>query len=328
MEQFSLDSLQTNSNELMLKIFFEQDLLNRFETMVYNKWPRSEVYLFGSCATEMCLTISDLDFVVNGGSGYCKKPLFTLANTVRDYKMASKINLITNAKVPIIKMTDKKTNTEIDISFDMMSGPENSEVIEEFKKRYPHSFPLTIFLKYLLYQKGLNEPYSGGVGSYTLFSMVVSFLQMKDDFNASKVPTKYTVPQDVKRTEVVGLTQELSAKSNIIDLTDETSESKIIDPADKTSEKDASKIIDLTDETSGKDTLLGKLLIDFFEFYGTKFNFFLTGISLREGGSYFPKVERDWIDDRKPFKVAIEDPNDEGTSLSFFLNRENNALFN
>lgn len=39
------------------------------------------------------------------------------------------------------------------------------------------------------------------------------------------------------------------------------------------------------------DDNLGVLLIEFFELYGNNFNYFNTGISVRDGGSYFSKQE-------------------------------------
>jgi non-canonical poly(A) RNA polymerase PAPD5/7 len=38
--------------------------------------------------------------------------------------------------------------------------------------------PLALFLKFFLYCRGLHETYSGGVGSYMLLIMVLSFLQL------------------------------------------------------------------------------------------------------------------------------------------------------
>lgn len=37
-----------------------------------------------------------------------------------------------------------------------------------------------ILLKYVLKQKQLNEVYTGGIGSYSLFLMIISFLQQTD----------------------------------------------------------------------------------------------------------------------------------------------------
>lgn len=53
---------------------------------------------------------------------------------------------------------------------------------------------------------------------------------------------------------------------------------------------------------------LGVLLIDFFELYGHYFRYETVGISLRNGGFYFRKDERDWLKPQKPFLLSIEDP--------------------
>jgi len=55
---------------------------------------------------------------------------------------------------------------------------------------------------------------------------------------------------------------------------------------------------------------LGFLLIDFFEFYGTQFNYYSCGISIRDGGQYFSKKDRGWENPVKPYLLAAEDPHD------------------
>lgn len=55
---------------------------------------------------------------------------------------------------------------------------------------------------------------------------------------------------------------------------------------------------------------LGVLLMEFFELYGHYFNYEKTGISIRDGGTYFDKVTRDWDDPRNPALLSIEDPID------------------
>ena len=55
---------------------------------------------------------------------------------------------------------------------------------------------------------------------------------------------------------------------------------------------------------------LGVLVMEFFELYGRYFNFNNTGISIRNGGSYYNKSHRGWYDNRKPNLFSIEDPGD------------------
>lgn len=55
---------------------------------------------------------------------------------------------------------------------------------------------------------------------------------------------------------------------------------------------------------------LGVLMIEFFELYGHHFNYDNTGISLRDGGTYFNKNARGWFDSTRPYLLSIEDPTD------------------
>lgn len=50
--------------------------------------------------------------------------------------------------------------------------------IREQTRLFPHIRPLCIILKRLLFERGLNETYTGGIGSFLLFLMVLSFLQL------------------------------------------------------------------------------------------------------------------------------------------------------
>eukprot|EP01137_Pigoraptor_chileana_P013615 Opistho-2@67330 len=61
---------------------------------------------------------------------------------------------------------------------------------------------------------------------------------------------------------------------------------------------------------------LGVSLIEFFELYGKDFNYIRTGISVRNGGSYFPKADRGWYDPFKPSLLAIEDPHQQDNDIS------------
>ena len=62
---------------------------------------------------------------------------------------------------------------------------------------------------------------------------------------------------------------------------------------------------------------LGKHLIDFFELYGTQFNYEDIGISIRKGGKYFQKSTRGWEgwDERSRFRLSVENPQDDETDI-------------
>ena len=110
--------------------------------------------------------------------------------------------------------------------------------------------PLTFVLKYFMAARGLNQPYTGGVGSFLLQMMIVSFLQHRE--RDDKINRRLSVPN------------------------------------------------------------LGALLLEFFEFFSTDFNFITTGISIRFDGFFFPKGSSDRKTDfwqpQKPFSLAMENP--------------------
>ncbi len=69
------------------------------------------------------------------------------------------------------------------------------------------------------------------------------------------------------------------------------------------------------------DKNLGVLLMEFFELYGCYFNYEEAGISVRNGGYYFQKKQRGWVDYQKGGLISIEDPADpsEYVFLSFIV---------
>ena len=66
---------------------------------------------------------------------------------------------------------------KVDISFNMESGLLSAEKIKSYLKQYPILDKLVLIIKQFVYQRNLSEVYTGGIGSYSLILLVVSFLQ-------------------------------------------------------------------------------------------------------------------------------------------------------
>uniref|UniRef100_A0A671X8N3 Terminal nucleotidyltransferase 4B n=1 Tax=Sparus aurata TaxID=8175 RepID=A0A671X8N3_SPAAU len=126
---------------------------------------------------------SDIDLVVFGK--WETLPLWTLEEALRKRNVADEnsIKVLDKATVPIIKLTDSFTEVKVDISFNVKSGVKAARLIKEFKEKYPVLPYLVLVLKQFLLQRDLNEVFTGGIGSYSLFLMAVSFLQLhyRDD---------------------------------------------------------------------------------------------------------------------------------------------------
>ncbi|XP_051920278.1 terminal nucleotidyltransferase 4B isoform X2 [Hippocampus zosterae] len=154
------------------------EVVDRIKSVIHNLWPSAEVQVFGSFSTGLYLPTSDIDLVVFGK--WETLPLWTLEEALRKRNVADKnsIKVLDKATVPIIKLTDYYTDVKVDISFNVKSGVKAACLIKEFKEKYPVLPYLVLVLKQFLLQRDLNEVFTGGIGSYSLFLMAVSFLQL------------------------------------------------------------------------------------------------------------------------------------------------------
>lgn len=173
--------------------------------------------------------------------------LHALANTVKRAGLTDKVTIIGKAKVPIIKFITSYGRFSVDISVNQQNGVAAGKIIKHFLRELPALRSLVLIIKSFLSQRSMNEVFTGGLGSYSIVCLAISFLQMHPK---------------IRRGE--------------------------IDPQKN----------------------LGVLVIEFFELYGCYFNYKEVGISLRDGGSYYNKSQRGWLDYRSPGLLSIEDPGD------------------
>ena len=153
--------------------------VERVRGVVKSIWPEARFEVHGSFATGMYLPSSDIDAVIlDSGAKSPALCLKALAITLARKGMAVKIQLIAKARVPIVKFEEVESGFQFDISFDVANGPASAEIVRENMKRFPALRPLTTVLKAFLHQRGLNEVYSGGIGSYALLCMVMAHLQL------------------------------------------------------------------------------------------------------------------------------------------------------
>jgi non-canonical poly(A) RNA polymerase PAPD5/7 len=152
------------------------DLIEEMRAIVKGLWPEATVETFGSHYTQMFLPQSDIDMVLFGVPEG-KAPLFKLAECLEEKELVSYLEVIDKARIPIVKMVHKASDIHVDVSFNVAGGLATGDLVKHYMRVYPSFRPLTLVLKYFMAQRGLNETYTGGVGSFLLQMMVVSFLQ-------------------------------------------------------------------------------------------------------------------------------------------------------
>ena len=83
---------------------------------------------------------------------------------------------IPQAKVPVLKFV-VNPGIQIDLSVDELRGPLNVQAVRKIFTSFPCLHPAQVFLKCLLHKNKLDQPYIGGISSYTLQLMLLAYIQ-------------------------------------------------------------------------------------------------------------------------------------------------------
>eukprot|EP00029_Vermamoeba_vermiformis_P009637 TRINITY_DN4876_c0_g1_i1.p1 TRINITY_DN4876_c0_g1~~TRINITY_DN4876_c0_g1_i1.p1 ORF type:complete len:768 (-),score=163.29 TRINITY_DN4876_c0_g1_i1:228-2531(-) len=273
-----------------------QDVVNRLRKIVEKLWPAATVVPYGSFETNLCVPTSDIDVVIFGAQPIDdKSPLSILAEALEQEELPSKPpKVISSAKVPIVKFHDRKSGCLVDISFDITTGIANTKIIKEFLNQYPLLRPLALVIKFYLKQRYLNDTWSGGIGSYTLIMMIISYLQLH-------TKSKGQIPNPAEANNTNNNNNNVNNNNNNV----------VPAPHDETKEDMAS------------------MLTGFFELYGSKFDYLTNVISILDGGKYFSKEEKKWTHSDALDALAVEDPQnpDNDVGLACFKIKEAKQAF-
>ncbi len=178
------DYMKPRPSEVRMRM----DVLSRVMNIVLYRYPSAQIDAFGSFTTGLFLPTSDLDLVV-----FCspQPSLHALEKDFRDCDMVSEgsTKVLDKLSVPVIRYTDKATDVKVDISFNQTTGMLSASMVSQFIQTYPFLPKLVLLLKQFLTQRNLNESYSGGISSYCLILLVVSFLQQHPRYAGTNFST-------------------------------------------------------------------------------------------------------------------------------------------
>eukprot|EP01064_Diplonema_japonicum_P026415 TRINITY_DN37830_c0_g1_i1.p1 TRINITY_DN37830_c0_g1~~TRINITY_DN37830_c0_g1_i1.p1 ORF type:complete len:592 (+),score=149.87 TRINITY_DN37830_c0_g1_i1:124-1899(+) len=153
-----------------------QDIANRVKSCTAEVFPDSTLEVFGSWSTDLCIPSSDIDFTLCGVEA---SQAYALSSTLQQNGFTT--HLITNTKVPLIRLTDVVSGVHADISFNMKRAAASAANMKRLLRKYRLARPMIITLKNILKLGNVNELYTGGLSSYSLCLMVVSYLQHVHD---------------------------------------------------------------------------------------------------------------------------------------------------
>ncbi len=149
--------------------------------VVRTLWKAARVHTFGSFDTGVFLPSSDVDLVVMNAGGASKPHqvagLRQIEWALREKNVGHSLELISKAKVPIVKYIDVETGVPVDVCLEQKDGIVSSAFAKKALAKFPAFRHLTLLLKMWLRERGLNDTFTGGVGSFLLQLLVVSTLQ-------------------------------------------------------------------------------------------------------------------------------------------------------
>lgn len=236
-----------------------QAVIDRIRTAIQTSLPNVMVEVFGSFKTGLYFPSSDIDIVIF--HDLSSTPFECIRQSLIEAGVCdkSRITILSNATVPIIKLTDKQTNIKIDIAFNVENASKSVLFIQASLSEWPVMKSLLTVLKQLLKDQHLNEVYSGGVSSYSLTLLILFFLKQAQPKGS---PTKH--PKQQPST--------LSAKSS----------------QSSPQQQQKSSL-----QQHQQHQPCAVLLLKFLEFYVHSFNYHVFGISVNPCGLFFKQFISD-----------------------------------
>ncbi|RYO92027.1 hypothetical protein DL766_006617 [Monosporascus sp. MC13-8B] len=163
-----------------------RQLVDNLRILVQKRWPDTDLYPFGSFMSGLYLPTADMDIAVCSRSFVeddrpvyqAKSNLFQLRAWLSSQRVAfrNEIELITKAKVPLVKYADDATALKVDISIEKLDGHRAIQTFLDWKAKYPAMPILVSLIKHFLLMRGLNEPVNGGIGGFSVICLVVHLL--------------------------------------------------------------------------------------------------------------------------------------------------------
>lgn len=162
------------------EIITRNNVINTLKKEISSFWPGTEAHVFGSCATDLYLPGSDIDMVVISSTGDYenRSRLYQLSSFLRVKNLAKNVEVIANAKVPIIKFVDPDSNLPVDISFERTNGLDAARRIRKWLLATPGLRELVLVVKQFLRSRKLNNVHVGGLGGYATIIMCYHFMQL------------------------------------------------------------------------------------------------------------------------------------------------------
>ncbi len=178
LEQFSQDLeniLKAQSpNKSALKK--RDGLYEHLKRSIEKRFKGSSLRLFGSSESGLSLAQGDLDLCLLFDGQNPKKVLRSISSTLRFQEMED-IQVITSAKVPIIKFVDERTKIPVDISINNTLALHNTTLLKRYAETDERIRQCILGIKYWASQRDVCDAAKGTLSSYAWTLIMLQALQ-------------------------------------------------------------------------------------------------------------------------------------------------------
>ncbi|CAI6718064.1 CMF_HP2_G0043460.mRNA.1.CDS.1 [Saccharomyces cerevisiae] len=159
------------------EIEIRNQTISTIREAVKQLWPDADLHVFGSYSTDLYLPGSDIDCVVTSelGGKESRNNLYSLASHLKKKNLATEVEVVAKARVPIIKFVEPHSGIHIDVSFERTNGIEAAKLIREWLDDTPGLRELVLIVKQFLHARRLNNVHTGGLGGFSIICLVFSF---------------------------------------------------------------------------------------------------------------------------------------------------------
>merc|ERR1712195_252335 len=150
-------------------------------------WPESELHLFGSSGNSLGNASSDLDvcLCVDWGKQDSSEEARDLeveavekaAAALRADVRWSEIEAVSTARIPIVKLRDADSQTEVDLGFNNPMAIHNTALIKTYMESNPVARQVVVAVRKWSKARGVCDPTNGTLTSYAWALLAIAALQ-------------------------------------------------------------------------------------------------------------------------------------------------------
>jgi len=155
--------------------------IDYLRVLISSACPTAQVRIYGSFANWLHLPSSDIDLLIVNSGVSVLETLELVECRARESAQVKETRLIAQAFIPVLQLVvdTEGTRVRVDVTVDEEKhrGVKCTQVVRRLLKAHPHLRSVFLTLKQLFHYCEANQPFKGGLGSYSLFLMTAALLK-------------------------------------------------------------------------------------------------------------------------------------------------------